>query len=73
MREDIGKSIKRIRKSRDMDQQELAKYVGVNKSSICKIEQGAQLPSLLTTIKIANVLHCSLDDLCGRKFSRNSR
>ncbi len=73
MREDIGRSIKRIRKSRDMDQQELAKYVGVNKSSICKIEQGTQLPSLITAINIANVLRCSLDDLCGRKFSRNSR
>jgi len=39
-----------------MDQQELAKYVGVNKSSICKIEQGAQLPSLLTTITVNKVI-----------------
>ena len=74
MSADIGKSIKQIREQRDLNQRELAKYAGISNVTVCKIEQGVLTPSLKTTIRIANVLRCSLDDLCGRsRNSRNSR
>lgn len=73
MSADIGKSIKQIRERRDINQTELAKYAGVSKVTVWKIEQGKLMPSLKTAIKIADALNCSLDYLCGRKFSRNSR
>ena len=74
MSADIGKSIKQIREQRDLNQRELAKYAGIGNVTVCKIEQGVLTPSLKTTIRIANVLQCSLDDLCGRsRNSRNSR
>lgn len=73
MRENIGKSIKLIRERRDLNQTELAKYAGISKVSVWKMEQGSLMPSLKTAIKLADVLHCSLDDLCGRTISRNSR
>lgn len=74
MSADIGKSIKKIREQRDLNQRELAKYAGISNVTVCKIEQGVLTPSLKTTIRIANVLRCSLDDLCGRsRNSRNSR
>ena len=66
MSADIGKSIKQIREQRDLNQRELAKYAGISNVTVCKIEQGVLTPSLKTTIRITNVLQCSLDDLCGR-------
>ena len=73
MNADIGKTIKQIRERRDLNQKELAKYAGISNVTVCKIEQGVLTPSLKTAISIANVLRCTLDELCGRKISRNSR
>lgn len=74
MNADIGTNIKRTREKRDLNQKELAKYAGISNVTVCKIEQGVLTPSLKTAIRIANVLRCSLDDLCGRsQYSRNSR
>lgn len=64
----IGMNMKRIRKIRDMDQKELAKYAGVSPSSISKFEAGKKTPSLSTAVRIAQVLRCTVDELC-----RNSR
>lgn len=63
--ENIGENIRRIRLSRDMEQQELARYIGAGKSLVCQYEKGTKLPSSPTAIKIARVLRCSMDDICG--------
>lgn len=73
MNADIGKTIKQLRERRDLNQKELAKYAGISNVTVCKIEQGVLTSSLKTAISIANVLRCTLDELCGRKISRNSR
>lgn len=73
MNADIGKTIKQLRERRDLNQKELAKYAGISNVTVCKIEQGVLTHSLKTAISIANVLRCTLDELCGRKISRNSR
>ena len=49
-----------------MTQEELAASVGVSADSIKNWESGAHTPTLRTTVRIADVLNCSLDHLVGR-------
>jgi DNA-binding XRE family transcriptional regulator len=49
-----------------MTQEELAASVGVSSDSVSKWESGKYMPTLLTTVRIADVLNCSLDHLVGR-------
>ena len=66
---DIAKGIKNKREEYQLEQQELAQRAGVSKSLLCAIEKGQRLPSLLATVAIADVLHCTVDELLGRKIS----
>lgn len=50
----------------DMTQEELADAVGVSTSSVINWESGEYMPSLATTIRIADVLGCTLEQLAGR-------
>lgn len=63
----IAESIKKKREEYDLEQQELAKRAGVSKAMICSIESGTRIPSLSTAIAMADSLHCSIDELIGRK------
>lgn len=63
----IAESIKKKRKEYDIEQQELAKRVGISKVMMCGIEKGTKIPSLALTISLADSLHCSIDELIGRK------
>lgn len=65
----LGENIRKKRLEYDIEQQELAKRVNVTKSFICRIEKGRQIPSVKMLNKIADVLHCSIDELLGRKAS----
>ena len=55
-----------LRAERRMTQEELAASVGVSSDSVSKWESGRYMPTLLTTVRIADVLNCSLDHLVGR-------
>lgn len=65
----LGENIRRKRLEYDLEQQELAGRLNVNKSFICRIEKGQQIPSVKMLNKIADILHCSIDELLGRKAS----
>lgn len=65
----LGENIRKKRLEYDIEQQELAKRVNVTKSFICQIEKGMQVPSVKMLNKIADALHCSVDELLGRKVS----
>lgn len=45
---------------------ELAEMVQVDPSMICQIERGSKIPTLALGRQLADVLHCSLDELAGR-------
>ena len=64
----IGENIKNKRLEYDIEQQELAKRVGVTKA-MCSIETGVKIPSVAVLVRIADILHCSVDELLGRKVS----
>ena len=63
----IGENIKNKRLEYDIEQQELAKRVGVTKAMMCSIETGVKIPSVAVLVRIADTLHCSVDELLGRK------
>ncbi len=65
----LGENIRRKRLEYDIEQQELAKRVGVTKGFISRIEKNLQLPSLSVFVCIADALHCSTDELLGRQVS----
>ena len=50
----------------DITQAELASQVGVDAQSIVNWEKGAYMPSLRTTVKLADALGVSIDQLTGR-------
>ena len=57
----IGKKIKDRRKSLGITQEFIANQLEVNPSHISNIECGRANPSLSALVKIANILHCSVD------------
>ena len=65
----IGENIKNKRLEYDIEQQELAHRIGVNKATICNIEKGVKIPSVALLVSIADTFHCSVDELLGRKVS----
>lgn len=65
----IGENIRNKRLECDIEQQELAQRVGVTKAMMCSIETGVKMPSVAVLVSIADTLHCSVDELLGRKVS----
>ena len=57
----VGKRIQEARKDRKMTQEQLATAVGCASNHLSGIENGANRPSLELIIKIATVLHSSID------------
>lgn len=60
---EIGTRIRKIRKKRNITQEQLAEYVGVGTTHISHIETGNTIPSLKIFIEIVNVLECTCDEL----------
>lgn len=65
----LGENIRRKRLEYDIEQQELAKRIGVTKMAISYFESGMRVPSVANLVAIADALHCSVDELLGRKAS----
>lgn len=62
----IGRKIKQRRTAVGFTQEYLANQLDVNPSHVSNIECGRANPSLTALVKIANILHCSVDEfLCG--------
>lgn len=61
----IGKNIKSYRKLAGLSQEELAKKIGVGRSTISSWEVDRTEPSLKDVNSIADALHCSEDALLG--------
>lgn len=59
----IGKKIKKLRNKYKLTQTELAKRVGVTKSTIAAYENDSRLPSYDVLIKMASLFKVSIDSL----------
>ncbi|MGN0298899.1 MAG: helix-turn-helix domain-containing protein [Lachnospiraceae bacterium] len=69
----LATNLAKLRAQSGLTQPELAKLIGVNQSAISYFEQGKKIPSLAVAERLADVLHCSLDELVGRKEEANGR
>ena len=56
-------SLKEIRKSKGLTQQELSSSAEVSRKSINAIENGIYVPSTVLALKIAKTLECKVEDL----------
>lgn len=65
----LAENLKTRRKEYELTQEDLAKRVGVDRVSISNFEAGLKVPSLNTTVAIADALHMSIDELIGRQVS----
>jgi len=60
---DTDSPLREWRKYRGMTQVELATASGLSQGAIAQIEAGKRNPTVETARKIANALHCDIDDL----------
>ena len=73
MGQTFADSLRTIRKKHGLSQQKLAEKAGLSYVMIAKIEQGAtKEPSVVSMIKLADVLGVSLDELVGRTPPKRS-
>ncbi len=69
---DIGKNITRLREQRGLTIRDLSLKSDIAENSLSAIEHGKKGVGLLTLIKLADALNCSLDYLVGRDGSQHS-
>lgn len=63
----VAKNLRRIRDSRSVSLEELARFSGVSRSMLVRIEKGDGNPSLSTLWKVANGLGVPFDELIERR------
>lgn len=60
------KALKELRRQQNMTQAELAQKMGVTQSLIAMWERDASMPSAGKLPELADLLHCTIDELYGR-------
>ncbi|MTI59441.1 MAG: helix-turn-helix transcriptional regulator [Firmicutes bacterium] len=68
---DFGKKLKKARNELGMTQKQLAKKIGIKRTTVAGYESEGKMPPYNTLIKIAQTLNCSLDYLLGYKEKDN--
>ena len=66
----LGQNIRRLRVTQGFRQEDLAEKCGCSSSHIGQIENGRVKPSLDMTVRIANALNATTDQLLAHEFSR---
>jgi transcriptional regulator with XRE-family HTH domain len=65
----IGNAAREARRALQWTQEDAAERIGVSVEFYSRIERGAALPSLMTFVRMANVLNMSSDVMIGRGAS----
>ncbi|MDI2882290.1 helix-turn-helix transcriptional regulator [Clostridioides difficile] len=68
---EIGNRLKKQRKKLDLTLEDIANLTGLSKGYISNIEKGIKSPSLLTFIKLIDVLNISSDYILKEKNELN--
>ena len=63
----VGKRLAQARVANEYSKRKLAKVLGVSQPAIHQFEETASGISLFTLYRLADILHVSLDWLCGRE------
>lgn len=67
----LAKNLKRLRKQREMTQEDLADFIGVSFQAVSKWERGEGYPDITLLPVIANFFGVTLDELVGMNDIRN--
>jgi len=62
----LGKKVQRLRKEKDLSQEELAHQLGISRVYMGFIEQGRETPSLKLLMKISRKFGTKVEDLFHR-------
>lgn len=61
----MNEKLKDLRDYHGISQRELARRIGVGKTTISEIERGDRLPNVLTAIRIARALKTTVEEIWG--------
>lgn len=61
----MNEKLKDLRDYYGISQRELARRIGVGKTTISEIERGDRLPNVLTAIRIARALKTTVEEIWG--------
>ena len=61
----MNEKLKDLRDYHGTSQSELARRIGVGKTTISEIERGDRLPNVLTAIRIARALETTVEEIWG--------
>jgi DNA-binding NarL/FixJ family response regulator len=64
----IGERIKQLRKHYSLNQEDVAKYLGVQRTAISSYESGDAIPPTITVIKLAKLFNVTTDYLLCYEF-----
>lgn len=67
----FGKILKALREDRDLKQEDIAKYMKVDRSTVGKWESGSSSPDYDKLIKLAEYFNVSVDYILGRTDVKN--
>lgn len=59
-------NIRKLREAADLTPGEVAKHLGLDVSTVYHWEDGTALPRAATLVKLADLYHCTTDELLGR-------
>lgn len=65
----LGQNLQFLRKQKDMTQEQLAELLEVSRQSVSKWESDTTFPETDKLLQIANLFHCTLDDLMQKDIS----
>lgn len=65
MNENMGQIIRRLRKERNLTQEELAEQLNITSQAVSKWESGASLPDFSQIVPLANLFGVPTDVLFG--------
>lgn len=61
----MNETLKDLRDYHGISQRELARRIGVGKTTISEIERGDRLPNVLTAIRIARAMETTVEEIWG--------
>ena len=61
------KNMRRVRRAKDISQEELARLTGIGRNCITSYEVGKNEPNISQAMKIAQALSCTMDELCQER------
>ncbi|MDO4274779.1 MAG: helix-turn-helix transcriptional regulator [Eubacteriales bacterium] len=60
---EVGKQVKRIRRSRDISQFNFAEALGISDTTVSRIENGSTAMNILLLMKISDVLKVEVNEI----------